>query len=74
MFLFLCSHRVILIPLALNFVNCLSKVGADGFNSQVRRNSDINCVSYDYKQSGVVATLCFSEVNVRKFLGTYNTQ
>ena len=42
-------------------------VGADGFNSQVRRNSDINCVSHDYRQSGVVATLCFSEVNVYPF-------
>ncbi|XP_028398710.1 ubiquinone biosynthesis monooxygenase COQ6, mitochondrial-like [Dendronephthya gigantea] len=36
-------------------------VGADGFNSQVRKNSGIDSISHDYRQSGVVATLCFSE-------------
>ncbi|XP_046849585.1 ubiquinone biosynthesis monooxygenase COQ6, mitochondrial-like isoform X2 [Xenia sp. Carnegie-2017] len=36
-------------------------VGADGHNSFTRKQADVECITYDYKQNGVVATLGISE-------------
>lgn len=44
---------------------CLSgQIGADGFNSGLRRAMNVQYISYDYKQMGVVATLQISEVTL----------
>ena len=50
----------------------IAKVGADGSTSLVRKHSNIDCITHDYQQRGVVATLCFSEVKISSICENFN--
>ena len=46
----------------------IGKIGADGPQSSVRKQANMECLSWRYDQSGVVATLHLGEVTFKKML------